>query len=240
MLKVSLHSSVLAEATAANKMGWLDIAYKRLAGLADYRAVLFMQGQGTVAEATITDYPRWSGSVFDLVARAIAVALQRKEELPAPPAQRRCAYARVMSLAVEHVGVAGPVPKRRLGTLDIRMTRRGRYEAVMQEDIFGHRTASAILYAPKVLIAWQLAAYAIAHCLTGMPALPARPPLALPPTREREGKPAIALQSLPQPARTGFLRWLRGVRQYKDLDGSADALDVVPADEYARFLREAV
>lgn len=240
MLKVSVHSSALADATAANRMGWLDIAYSRLDALADYRAVLFAQGHGTVAEAVVENYPRWSGSVFDLVARAIAVCLERKEMLPVPPRERRCAYARVLSVVVEHVGNASPAPRRQLGTLDIRMTRRGSYEAVMAEDIFGERRAVAIPYAPKVLIAWQLVAYTIAACLCDLPVLPARPALALPPERDESGTPALLVQSLPQPARAGFVRWLQTARRLDGIRGDVDGREVVPYDEYLRFLKEAV
>lgn len=37
-------------------------------------------------QGVLQDYPRWSASVWDLVARSVAVALSGKEELPARPA----------------------------------------------------------------------------------------------------------------------------------------------------------
>ncbi|MBB5499992.1 hypothetical protein [Paraburkholderia sp. MM5384-R2] len=65
-----------------------DIARVSSGALADYRvalddAVLRQVG----ARATVRGYPRWAGSVWDLVARCVAAALnQGREALPPRPA----------------------------------------------------------------------------------------------------------------------------------------------------------
>jgi len=53
---------------------------------ADYAVTLFEgKDEQEVGTATLTSYPRFSGSVWDLVARGIATALAGKEELPPRP-----------------------------------------------------------------------------------------------------------------------------------------------------------
>ncbi|MBB5428273.1 hypothetical protein HDG40_006460 [Paraburkholderia sp. JPY158] len=57
--------------------------------MADYEVELREALVGTVGRrATVAAYPRWSASVWDLVARAVAAALNEgAEELPARPAE---------------------------------------------------------------------------------------------------------------------------------------------------------
>ena len=52
--------------------------------LADYRVELSEEPHGKIC-GSLQDYPRYSTTVWDLVARAIAVALTGKEELPPRP-----------------------------------------------------------------------------------------------------------------------------------------------------------
>jgi hypothetical protein len=64
-----------------------DIGQTRNGALADYRVDLHEDGQGGSGSAGLLDYPRYSTTVWDLVARAISVALTGKEELPPHPRQ---------------------------------------------------------------------------------------------------------------------------------------------------------
>ncbi|WP_321898742.1 hypothetical protein [Paraburkholderia heleia] len=66
-----------------------DIARVRNGALADYAVVLDDAVLGEVGErAIVRGYPRWAGSVWDLVARGLAAALnQSREVLPPRPAQ---------------------------------------------------------------------------------------------------------------------------------------------------------
>lgn len=66
-----------------------DIARVRNGALADYAVALDDAVLGEVGErAIVRGYPRWAGSVWDLVARGLAAALnQGREVLPPRPAQ---------------------------------------------------------------------------------------------------------------------------------------------------------
>jgi hypothetical protein len=55
--------------------------------LADYKVELHEDVQGEIGTAALHDYPRYASSLWDLVARAVAVALTGKEELPPRPQQ---------------------------------------------------------------------------------------------------------------------------------------------------------
>ena len=65
-----------------------DIARVSSGALADYRVALDDAVLGQVGErATVRGYPRWADSVWDLVARCVAAALnQGREALPPRPA----------------------------------------------------------------------------------------------------------------------------------------------------------
>ncbi|WP_312892377.1 MULTISPECIES: hypothetical protein [Paraburkholderia] len=52
---------------------------------ADYRVELQEDALGDIGAATLRTYPRLSSTIWDLVARAIAVALTGREELPPRP-----------------------------------------------------------------------------------------------------------------------------------------------------------
>lgn len=61
-----------------------DIARTRSGPHADYRIDLDEENLPSLS-AELRDYPRWSASVWDLVARAISVALTGREESPTRP-----------------------------------------------------------------------------------------------------------------------------------------------------------
>ncbi|MDD1790153.1 hypothetical protein [Burkholderia gladioli] len=64
-----------------------SIARVKNGALADYEVELHDEALGAVGDiAHVCAYPRWSASVWDLVARSIAVALtEGKEQLPVRP-----------------------------------------------------------------------------------------------------------------------------------------------------------
>ncbi|UIF86109.1 hypothetical protein [Cupriavidus sp. UYPR2.512] len=63
-----------------------NIARERSGALADYSIGMNEDLLDDVYTGELKDYPRWSGSIWDLVARAIAVALTGEEALPKRPA----------------------------------------------------------------------------------------------------------------------------------------------------------
>ena len=74
MLRVSIHSALPSQATRFNRTDWLDIGYQTLESHAEYKIVLFEAGIGAREPVCLRAYPRWSSSLWDLVARAIALA----------------------------------------------------------------------------------------------------------------------------------------------------------------------
>src|ERR1043165_7803340 len=75
MLRMTIHAGLLAERTDANQLAVLDIAYQKRAPLADYVVALTLRKQGELEPACVANYPRWSGSLWDLTARALTRVL---------------------------------------------------------------------------------------------------------------------------------------------------------------------
>jgi hypothetical protein len=210
MLKVSLHAGPLSGISQFNQLGRLDIGYDTLAPKATYKAVLFARGEGAMPLARLEGYPRWSGSIWDLVARSVALSLTTREELmpTAEPAERP-AYAEELCAVIDHVPRGVERYRSRLGTaVLLKAGRKGCYRASLQEDCFDDRPEVFFTHRPKRLVHWDLLARAINWSLANREHLPARPQLVAPPTRLEGGKEMVALDDLPEPARTGFERWL--------------------------------
>lgn len=125
MLRISLHASSLAQTSRFKRVAWLDLAYTKLEPVADYKVLLFQAGDGASEPRTLPQYPRWSASLWDLVARGLALALHPDEEHPReelvvlPAARKGCAFTRLLCATIEHY--AGPDSQKRdtLGTVAI-------------------------------------------------------------------------------------------------------------------------
>jgi hypothetical protein len=77
MLRVSFHAGLPSQASRYNRLGWLDIGYAKLSPIANYKVFLFEAGIGGREPVYLDNYPRWSASLWDLVARAMALAYWR-------------------------------------------------------------------------------------------------------------------------------------------------------------------
>ena len=77
MLRVSFHAGLPSQASKYNRLGWLDIGYATLSPIANYKVFLFEAGIGGRDPVYLDNYPRWSASLWDLVARALALAYWR-------------------------------------------------------------------------------------------------------------------------------------------------------------------
>lgn len=77
MLRVSVHAGLPSQASRYNRLGWLDIGYATLSPIANYKVFLFESGIGGREPVYLDNYPRWSASLWDLVARALALAYWR-------------------------------------------------------------------------------------------------------------------------------------------------------------------
>lgn len=231
MLKVSIHAGLLAELQPESCVGVLDIAYRKRHALADYAVAMQLAGVGEMPPATVSAYPRWSGSLWDLVARAITQVLYQSDVAPpAPKVDKRCAYTKKLCAVIHSATLEGP--GRRLATFEIQQSGRvrGEYRAVFWEDILGEREAS-FEYGTKNLNFGDLMLRAICHSLWQRDTLGPKPSLILPGVLKLDGEEdTFQLEALPEPALTGFKRYCAT----KEPKAAIDALP--PAKAFTRFL----
>ncbi|MEK8049172.1 hypothetical protein AACH10_02870 [Ideonella sp. DXS22W] len=206
MLRLTIHAGLLAERNDANHVAVLDIAYQKRAALADYLVALSLRHQGELEPAVVANYPRWSGSLWDLCARGLTRVLY-KSDLPPPIARvdRRCAYATKLCATIQRIGA----DERGVQLASAEIVQpgriRGQYQAVFQEDILGTRKAE-FTYGCKFLNPADLVLRAICFALFGDGQLGKRPKLVLPASTVIEGKEVFDIEGLEEPARTGFIR----------------------------------
>lgn len=208
MLRVSIHAGLLKERNPQNQIGAVDIAYHKRAALADYVVAMQLNGRGELEPSYVRDYPRWAGSVWDLVARAISAVLYAEHGGVAPPVPRidkRCAYATKMCAAVQAMKEDGRGTEIATAELLQPGRARGSYVASFNEDIMGPRKGE-FDYGCKILNPADLLLRAICHAHWGNELLGRRPALILPATMKVDGVEVFDLQALAEPARTGFTR----------------------------------
>lgn len=234
MLKVTIHSGSLSTRDIANQLAVLDIAYQEKAPLADYLVALSLRGSGELAPAVVTKYPRWSSSLWALIARALAQVLYRAAQIPpSSKVDRRCAYATRICASIE--GLTATDRGLELGTVEIlqRGKQRGLYTATFEEDVLGPRTAE-FEYGCKALNPAELLMRAICWTYFKADGLGPKPALILPPTMTIDGVDRFHVAALDEPAMTGFRRF--------QANGCAPAdagLEELPrATDYVRFLME--
>ncbi len=232
MLRVKLHYGTLAERNEGNLCAVLDIAYAKQGLMSDYLVSLTVRNGGLTEPAMVANYPRWSGSLWDLVARALGAALYGPGSIPpADKPDRRCAYATRLCAAIE-----GADAKRSgllLGTASIEQAdgQRGRYAVTLGEDIMGARSGR-FEFGAKRLNPAELLFRGACHALYGVDTLGPRPALIVPPLLKVNGEDHFDVQALAEPALTGFKRYL--ARRYP----TAQELALARAEDYAQFLAQ--
>lgn len=225
MIRISLHSGSVDRRSQSNQLAVVDIAYDQQGAFSDYLVAASIAGVGEVPPQRVERYPRWSGSLWDLTARAITRILYMADQAPAlAPPDRRCAYSTHLCAHIERSTRDSQGVE--LGRADIVQVpgARGSYRATFDEDILGKRSGE-FTYGLKGLQPLDLLLRAICFTYFGKDTLAARPKLILPPTLELNGEKVFDVAALDEPARTGFLRHR----------GKTDET-LVPADDYARFL----
>jgi hypothetical protein len=246
MLRLSVHAGPLETVSRFNRTDWLDIGYEKLQAVADYKVVLFQSGVGGIPEHEISKYPRWSASLWDLAARAMALCLypdvfQPQEEVwPVEKAQKRPAYAPAVTGVLEHFPALGAPGGRRLASIEVVRHKKPRevYRALVHEDLQTSRSTLPFVFAPKFFRPVELVMRAALMRLTGdTEKLPPRPPLLLPPTHEIGGVRYIEIRRLAEPARTGFERWLFHGGA-KTVMGAPEGF--APEALFAKFIAEAI
>lgn len=207
MLRVHLHTGDLDGRNTANQLAVIDIAYAKKEALADYLVGMTLRGQGEVEPDTVLRYPRWSASLWDLVARALTRLLYRTNQAPTSERpDKRCAYATRLCAVIERSTLDGAGVE--LGTARIfqKEGQRGHYTAVFNEDING-RHVGHFTYGSKRLDAVDLLLRAICWALFDKDTLGPYPALILPPTLQIDGVDRFHVEALTEPARTGFERY---------------------------------
>ena len=247
MLRINIHAGALDTASRFNLLAWLDIGYEKLEPVADYKTMLFQAGVGAMLPAPIYAYPRWSASLWDLTARALALGLREvpenvTEELPSfVNTKKRFAFADQMCASIEHIPTAGSRHRRTLSSVQIKQVgrKRGHYVAAFEEHTMKRNVTSPFMFRPARLQPAELVLYACLMHLNGKPEMPPRPALCVPPTLEVDGHCFVQIHQLVEPARTGFLTWLYH-NDAAPLEHNAASSGIAPESMYARFLKEAV
>ena len=87
MLRVTVELWPGGRESGSRVLATAKIGRVKNGALADYRVELQEDVLGEIATAALHDYPRYASTIWDLVARAVAVALTGEEELPPRPQQ---------------------------------------------------------------------------------------------------------------------------------------------------------
>jgi len=233
MLRVSIHSGLLEQRTPLNVLGVLDVAYQARKPLADYLVGMTLASVGELSPVVLKQYPRWSASLWDLVARSLTAVLYRAEQPPpSGKADRRCAYATRLCAVIERstAGSRGAL----LGTLEVsqRGPQRGLYTVNVQADLAKDASAQ-FEYGCKALNPADLVLRALCWALYGSDQLGPSPALILPPSMRIDGEDYFHVAALTEPALTGFRRHMAA------RNPDADVPQLARATDYIAFLRDA-
>lgn len=246
MLRVSIHAGPLATASRFNVVARVDIGYAALAPIADYKTVLHQKGIGATLPVALNQYPRWSASLWDLTARAIMLGLSPEEAspleepLPYQPLAKGFAFAQRICAVIEHLS-ADERTLATLATTDISQCsrQRGTYRAVFDEHAMGRHVVERFEFRPEFLQPAELLSHACMVRLTGRPEMPPRPGLCAPEGLELNGVRYVPIHRLIEPARTGFVRWLRQSSEPPVVHIGAPQ-GIAPEGLYVTFLRSAI
>lgn len=246
MLRVSIHAGPLDKASRFNLVAWLDIAYERLAPVANYKTVLFQSGLGATLPIHLEQYPRWSASLWDLTARAIALGLSPDQDNPTlavppvSPGGQRPAFARQICALIEHHPGTG-TNRRTLGSVEVTQAGRTRclYGARFDEHTAPRKTIEPFEFAPAFLRPAELLLHACLMRLTGTQEMPPWPMLCVPTPFVVDGLEYVAIHDLVEPARTGFVSWLHKFSE-PPVEHESAHMGIAPSTLYDKFLSEAV
>jgi hypothetical protein len=243
MLSISIHASSPGNADRFNRLARLDIVYEQLSPVADYKVSLIARNQDARPPRSILQYPRWSASLWDLAARAIAISLPDEpptaEQVPEfEPSGKRCAFIREMSAILDH---SANDSRNTLGSVHIKQPgrQRGIYRATFEEHTLKAHRTEPFQFAPAYFRPAELLMHACLQRLSGTSELPARPGLCVPPPVLVEGKPYIQIHQLVEPARTGFRTWLNWFSE-PALEHLDAPLGIAPETLYIKFLSSAI
>lgn len=241
MLKVTLHSCAPNRISTFNVLGRMDIAYSTLAAMASYKTITSTFGIGEHEPTELLAYPRWSGSPWDLVSRVACQTFHGAEALPALGAPaRRPAFMENLTAVIEHWPDGLDKCISTIGTAHIRgASRKGQYWASFHADALEPQESSLFVHKPAGLNPWDLLARAYAWTVGEQFELPPRPVLCAHIPLQEGPEPLVHLDTIPEPARTGLIRWMhKGQRVYTTapfVEG-----DCVTERQFVEFLEKAI
>lgn len=230
MLRLHIHTGDLDQRSQANQVATVDIAYLKKEAIANYMVHMTARGKGEVNPECLLGYPRWSASLWDLVARALTrVLYQADQPPPSDKPDKRCAYATRLCAVLERDDLESQGVL--LGTAQIAQipSQRGHYKAVFTADITGQHEGT-FTYGAKQIDLVDLLLRALCWSLYGKDTLGPRPNLILPAAVGINGVDRFDIAALTEPAKSGFER-------YMALSGKPDASNpLVRAEDYVEFL----
>lgn len=242
MLKVSLHSCMPHEVSPFNVMGRMDIGYEKLAARATYKTLAFTTGIGEHAPTQIADYPRWSGSVWDLVTRVVCLTFNQEEAIVPKqlPHERKPAFIENLTAVIEHWPDGLDTNVATIAVAHVQMNRRkGHYVATFESDAQPDLQSSEFVHTPLGINPWDLLARAYAWTVNEEFVLPPRPVLCTHIPLQEGEQPMVHLDTVPDPARTGLIRWMNKRGQAFSVSTSL-AGDCVTESQFVEFLEKAV
>lgn len=249
MIKLSIYAGPIESASLHTRLAWLDLAYHKVGPYSDYKTCLFQNGHGCGPTLILKRYPRWSSSIWDLLARAICINLNASADseltdpecMPAVNNQTKAiAFAEEISAQVEH-HQGGKVTKiTTICSMSIKKGRKkGMYAASLSDNMGQSFDNIEVVYRPSVFQPALLVAKVACQLLHGDPeSLPSRPLLLLPHAQEEGGLKWVCVHAVREPAKRGFMRWL--AESNIPLIHSDQFGEVVNADCYAQFLVESL
>ncbi len=245
MLKISIHAGPVAKAQRFNLVAWLDIGYEKLAPVADYKVVLFQSGLGATAPLALNKYPRWSASLWGLVARAIALGLNTispSEVVPTLTLKRKSsAFATELCAFIEHFPGGDSNKRSTLGTLSLKQdgTKRGTYRAKFEEHTMPVYLTGMFDFKVDHLRPAELVLHACLHRLNNKAEMPPRPGLCVPSTIEVNGENYVPIHRLVEPAQSGFPLWLQRMG-ISPIEHAKAPLGLALESLYVSFLHKAL
>jgi hypothetical protein len=249
MLRVNIHAGPLGKASRFNLIAWADIAYEKLAPVASYKTVLFETGHGATLPVPLENYPRWSASLWDLTARALALGLNQDQNPNEPneavpevdTLEKGFAFANQICAVIEHPPATRSLSRDTLGSVEIKQVgrARGTYVARFREHTMPDQSTDSFRFMPSYLRPAELLLHACLVRLTGTHEMPPRPGLCVPEAVEKDGLRFVPIHMLVEPARTGFLNWLTRYSE-PPIEHESAPQGIAPETLYGKFLAEAV
>ena len=240
MLKVTLHSSTPKQASSFNVVGRMDIAYEVLAARATYKTLTCTAGIGEHEPTLLREYPRWSGSLWDLVARAVCLTFHGDELLPSVEPERRPAFMENLTAVIAHWPDGSDVRISTIGTAHLQMgLRKGHYRATFQSDALPLQESTPFIHKPAGLNPWDLLARAYAWTAKEEFVLPDRPKLCTSIPLQEGTEPLVHVDTVPEPARTGLIRWMHKQQMPYARSPFVEG-DCVTERQFVEFLEKAI